>query len=107
MASERHSKAPVPWQRSATFHFHDLRGAAVTRLALSGCTAPEIAAITEHSLADVEEILEKHYMGGRIELAESAILKLESRYGENENAEEAGKRLENADPRVESVETER
>jgi integrase len=26
-------------------HFHDLRGTAVTRLALSGCTVPEIAAI--------------------------------------------------------------
>ena len=27
-------------------HFHDLRGTAVTRLALSGCTVPEIASIT-------------------------------------------------------------
>ena len=29
-------------------HFHDLRGTAVTRLALSNCTVPEIAAITGH-----------------------------------------------------------
>ncbi|MGY8668722.1 tyrosine-type recombinase/integrase [Bradyrhizobium sp. UFLA05-109] len=30
-------------------HFHDLRGTAVTRLALSNCSVPEIAAITGHS----------------------------------------------------------
>jgi integrase len=63
-------------------HFHDLRGTAVTRLALSGCTVPEIASITGHSLLDVNAILDKHYLGGRVELAESAVLKLESRYGE-------------------------
>ena len=49
---------------------HDLRRMAVTRLALSGCTVPEIAAITGHSLRDVEVIL--------VELTESAVLKLES-----------------------------
>jgi integrase len=61
--------------------FHDLRGTAVTRLALSGCSVPEIAAITGHSLRDVEVILENHYLGGRFELAEAAALKLETRYG--------------------------
>jgi integrase len=61
--------------------FHDLRGTAVTRLALAGCKVPEIAAITGHSLRDVEAILEKHYLGGRVELAESAVLKLEMAYG--------------------------
>jgi integrase len=35
-------------------HFHDLRGTAVTKLALAGCTVPQIAAITGHSLRDVE-----------------------------------------------------
>jgi integrase len=30
-------------------HFHDLRGTAVTRLALSNCSVPEIAAISGHS----------------------------------------------------------
>jgi integrase len=59
-------------------HFHDLRGTAVTRLALSGCTVPEIAAITGH---DVEAILEAHDLGGRVELAEQAIIKLDARYG--------------------------
>ena len=48
-------------------HFHDLRGTAVTRLALAGCTVPEIAAITGHSLKDVEAILDAHYLGGRFE----------------------------------------
>jgi integrase len=62
--------------------FHDLRGTAVTRLALSGCSVPEIAAITGHSLKDVEVILEKHYLGGRLELAEAAALKLEIRFGD-------------------------
>jgi len=33
----------------ADLHFHDLRGTAVTRLALSGRTTPQIAAITGHS----------------------------------------------------------
>jgi len=33
--------------------FHDLRGTAVTRLAIAGCTEAEIAAITGHSLRDV------------------------------------------------------
>ena len=35
--------------------FHDLRGTAVTRLALVGCTEAEIAAITGHSLRDVRD----------------------------------------------------
>jgi len=57
--------------------FHDLRGTAVTRLALSGCSTAQIASITGHSLKDVEQILDAHYLGGKIELAEQAILKLE------------------------------
>ena len=53
----------------------------MTRLALAGCTVPEIAAITGHSLRDVEAILDAHYLGGRIELAEAAITKLDAKYG--------------------------
>lgn len=60
-------------------HFHDLRGTAVTRLALAGCTVTEIAAITGHSLKNVEAILEAHYLGGQTALAEAAILKLEAK----------------------------
>jgi integrase len=62
-------------------HFHDLRGTAVTRLALSNCSVPEIASITGHSMKTVQEILDAHYLGGRLELAESAIKKLSEEYG--------------------------
>lgn len=57
--------------------FHDLRGSAVTRLAIAGCTVPEIASITGHSLKDVEGILDKHYLSRDQALAETAIRKLE------------------------------
>ena len=62
-------------------HFHDLRGTAVTRLALSNCSVPEIAAITGHSMKTVQEILDAHYLGGRLELAEAAVKKLSEVYG--------------------------
>jgi integrase len=62
-------------------HFHDLRGTAVTRLALAGCTVPEIASFTGHSLKDVEAILDAHYLGGRFELAETAGRKMEKAIG--------------------------
>lgn len=42
--------------------FHDLRGTAVTRLSIAGCTVPEIAAITGHNLKQVEAILDAHYV---------------------------------------------
>ena len=65
----------------ADLHFHDLRGTAVTRLALSGCTTPQIAAIIGHSPRDVDEILKAHYLGGQSELAEQASVKLVAQYG--------------------------
>ena len=57
--------------------FNDLRGTAVTRLALAGCTEAEIATITGHSLRDVRSILDAHYLHRDPALAESAIRKLE------------------------------
>jgi integrase len=57
--------------------FHDLRGTAVTRLATTGCTTPEIASLTGHSLRDVNAILDAHYLHRDPALAESAIRKLE------------------------------
>jgi integrase len=79
-----------PWKRFASFFskvckrlgiteltFHDLRGSAVTRLAIAGCTEPEIATITGHSLGNVRRILDKHYLHRDLALAESAIRKLE------------------------------
>jgi integrase len=57
--------------------FHDLRGTAVTRLAICGCTEAEIATITGHSLRSVRAILDTHYLSRDPALAESAIRKLE------------------------------
>jgi len=59
--------------------FNDLRGTAVTRLAIAGCTEAEIAAITGHSLRDVRSIPDLHYLHRDPALAESAIAKLETR----------------------------
>lgn len=59
--------------------FHDLRGTAVTRLALAGCSVPEIATITGHSLRDVGAILDSNYLNRDYGLALSAIKKLETR----------------------------
>lgn len=57
--------------------FHDLRGTAVTRLAVAGCTVPEIATITGHSLRDVAAILDSNYLDRDPAMGESAIRKLE------------------------------
>lgn len=38
---------------------------------------PQIATFTRHSLKDVEAILNAHYLGRDIQLAEAAVLKLE------------------------------
>lgn len=59
--------------------FHDLRGTAVTRLAIAGCTEAEIATITGLSLQGVRTILDQHYLNRDPELAKNAILKLEGR----------------------------
>ena len=59
--------------------FHDLRGSAVVRLALAEATVPQIATFTGHSLRDVEAILDAHYLGRDVKLAESAVMKLETR----------------------------
>jgi integrase len=59
--------------------FNDLRGTAVTRLALAACTEAEIATITGHSLRDVRSILDAHYLHRDPALADAAIRKLETR----------------------------
>lgn len=59
--------------------FHDLRGSAVVRLALAEATVPQIATFTGHALRDVEAILDAHYLGRDVKLAEAAVLKLEAR----------------------------
>jgi integrase len=67
--------------------FHDLRGTAVTRLAVAGCSESEITTITRHSLRDVGAILDAHYLSRDSRLAESAIRKRE--------AHEAGTKVPN------------
>jgi integrase len=57
--------------------FNDLRGTAVTRLALVGCTEAEIAAITGHTLHNVRSILDANYLHRDPALADNAITKLE------------------------------
>jgi integrase len=57
--------------------FADLRGTAVTRLAIAGCTEAEIASITGHSMAHVRTILDRHYLFRDPALARAAIAKLE------------------------------
>ncbi|ANK84465.1 MULTISPECIES: tyrosine-type recombinase/integrase [unclassified Rhizobium] len=59
--------------------FNDLRGTAVTRLALAGATEAEIATITGHTLREVRSILDANYLKRDVALAESAIRKLEAR----------------------------
>ena len=73
----------VAWAKAAAkagivgVTFHDLRGTAVTRLAIVGCTEAEIATITGHSLRDVRSILDANYLHRDPALGESAIRKLE------------------------------
>jgi integrase len=58
--------------------FNDLRGTAITRLALAQCSEAEIATLTGHSLRDVRSILDSHYLHRDPALAQSAIRKLEA-----------------------------
>lgn len=55
--------------------FRDLRRSAVVRLALAGCTIPMISAITGHSYAHCEQILET-YLPRTTEMARLAIQRL-------------------------------
>jgi integrase len=57
-------------------HFHDLRGTTVTLLAEAGCSIPEIAAITGHSLDTVHRIIERYLKLTR-GLAEEAMFKFQ------------------------------
>jgi integrase len=71
-------------------HFHDLRGTAVTMLAEAGCTVPQIASITGHSLKSVDGILDK-YLARTRALASSAVAIFE-----NAKSSEFANRLQTA-----------
>ncbi len=53
----------------------DLRDTAVTWLARSGCTLPEICQITGHSMQSAQQTL-KHYLASHPQIADNAIKKL-------------------------------
>jgi integrase len=72
------ARAGVPARKDDGVTFNDLRGTAVTRLALTGCTEAEIATITGHTLGQVRSILAAHYLHRHPELGEQAIRKLEA-----------------------------
>lgn len=55
----------------------DLRGTAVTMLAEAGCSVPQIASITQHSLATATRILET-YLAPTRHLATQAIAQFEN-----------------------------
>ena len=80
-------KAFVKAKINEDLTFHDLRGSAVVRLALVDATVPQIASFTGHSLKDVEDILDKHYLGRDVKLAEAAVMRM----NENEERSEAVK----------------
>ena len=51
----------------------------MVRSALAEATVLQIETLTGHNLKDVEAILDAHYLGRDIQLAEAAVLKLENR----------------------------
>lgn len=55
--------------------FHDLRGTAVTNLAVAGCTHEEIRAITGHSAKSIQQILERNYVASDPRIADNAMSK--------------------------------
>ncbi len=57
--------------------FQDLRDTAVTRLALAGCTMPEIGAITGHAQPTIAAVM-RHYLVQSPAMADAAISKLEA-----------------------------
>lgn len=57
--------------------FNDLRGTTVTRLAMAGCSIPQIAAVTGHSLKQVHAILDAHYLKREESMAVDAVRKRE------------------------------
>lgn len=58
-------------------HFNDLRGTAITLLAEAGCSIPQIASISGHSLKTVTEILER-YLARTSTLSAEAINRFEN-----------------------------
>lgn len=80
LAEQRNSEPPTVWRVApcpslVDFTFADLRDTAVTWYARAGCTVPEIASISGHSLTSIYTIL-KHYLSLDWHLADNAVRKL-------------------------------
>jgi len=71
--SNEHGLPPCP--SVATLNFQDLRDTAITWLARSGCTIPEIASISGHTPGSIVTIL-KHYLQLDEHLAKGAMSNL-------------------------------
>lgn len=72
-----------PREASQTMHltFGDLRGTAVTRMALGGADHAQISAVTGHSLRQIGDILDRHYISRNAILAAGGIALLENEAG--------------------------
>jgi integrase len=79
--------------------FHDLRGTAVVTLARAGCNEVEIYSITGHKPGDVRAILTAHYLPRDVEVASTAIAKL-NKYKSAQGDQKGDKNLPTALPTV-------
>ena len=57
--------------------FLDFRDTAITRLALAGCTVPQIRAITGHQMQTIHQVLE-HYLAIDDRMAAAGITRLKT-----------------------------
>lgn len=60
--------------------FHDLRGTFITERRREGSTAEQIAGVTGHSIAEINSVLERHYLADDQQVSDAVILRME-RYG--------------------------
>lgn len=57
--------------------FHDLRGTFITERRREGSTVEQISAITGHSISEVRNVLEKHYLADDQQTSDAVILRME------------------------------
>lgn len=73
--------------------FHDLRGTFITERRREGSTADQIASVTGHSAAEVNGILERHYLAADQETSDAVIIRMEQNTRRTEKRKHSGKRL--------------
>ena len=56
--------------------FHDLRGTFITERRREGSTAEQIASISGHTIAEVNSVLERHYLAADQETGDAVILRM-------------------------------